>query len=46
MRPGTITQKRSNIHIRKVQSKDYKKIHLGDYYQTNIVKSNSPVKRR
>jgi hypothetical protein len=46
LRPGTNGAKRSNIHIRKVQSKDYKKVRLGDYYQTNIAKSNSPVKRR
>lgn len=46
MRPGTIGAKRTNIHIRKVPSKDLKKIQLGDYYQTNVVKSNSPIKRR
>jgi hypothetical protein len=46
MRPGTNATKRGNILIRKVQSKDYRKMHLGDYYQSNIAKSNSPVKRR
>lgn len=46
MRPGTIGTKRSNIHIRKVQSRDYKKMQLGDYYQTNVAKTISLVKRR
>ncbi len=45
LRPATNGAKRSNIHIRKI-SKDFKKVHLGDYYQTNIAKSNSPIKRR
>ncbi len=46
MRPGTNAGKRSNILIRKVQSKDHRKMHLGDYYESNIAKSNSPVKRK
>jgi hypothetical protein len=45
MRPGTFATKRSNIHIRKVQSKQYNKMQLGDYYNTNV-KSSSPVKKR
>lgn len=46
MRPSTNANKRGNILIRKVQSKDYRKVHLGDYYQSNIAKSTSPVKRK
>jgi hypothetical protein len=46
MRPSTNANKRGNILIRKVQSKDYRKMHLGDYYQSNIAKSTSPVKRK
>lgn len=46
MRPVTNATKRGNILIRKVQSKDYRKVHLGDYYQSNIARSTSQVKRR
>lgn len=44
MRPGSFATKRSNIHIRKVQSKPNGQLHLGEYFKS--IKSNSPLKKR
>lgn len=46
MRPVTSSGlKRSNINIRKFPSKQYNKMHLGEYFNNNV-NSNSPMKRR